>query len=296
VSNILRGNFKLVVDEKMQLSNKKLSLRVHCQLRQVSSNTPKKVYTFETKPFYVAFCAAQASNTFVKRNKDQQQLGQSKKIVKKLQNKPKRDSGLTGGPKKKLDKKDNGKVRPKKEKKTQRQKIASSTIPENNTIPTLPQNIPLSLPQSNENSNDLKSQDRKSDDDRSPMTVADINNAMMLEYNTSIAESVDSQGVGGANEKTQTRLSLIKSQANHELDHFTDSSEEETSISEEEEKTSSANGNHIKTQESVEIDQWIRRKFSTRGPTINNRSTVLEDKDLVIVVAYSDSDDDMSAT
>ncbi|ETN97522.1 C2H2-type zinc finger-containing protein, partial [Reticulomyxa filosa] len=70
VSNILRGNFKLVVDQKMQLSNKRLCLRVHCAAKQAANASQKpQPIVFETKKFHVEFTGAQGSNALVKSSK-----------------------------------------------------------------------------------------------------------------------------------------------------------------------------------------------------------------------------------
>ncbi|ETO02886.1 hypothetical protein RFI_34527 [Reticulomyxa filosa] len=150
---------------------------------------------------------------------------------------------------------------------------------------------PLSLPQSSENSGDIKAPETKSDDERNQLA----NKHLPLADNISAAESVGSQDMDDTN-GTQPRLSLIKSKhdENNQPADYTDSSEEEEINSGDEQAVDSPDSpvHHPRTQESVEIDRLMKRKFSTRGPAFNNHSTVLEDPDLVIVVGYSDSDEE----
>jgi len=155
----------------------------------------------------------------------------------------------------------------------------------------------LPLAQSNENSGDLKAPETKSDDDKSPL----MNKPLPLVDGHSGADSDASNEEEMINTNVQTRLSLIKSmhkETENKPATYTDSSEEEEELDSnsrdepEMEIVDSPTDGHAKTQESMEIDRLMKRKFSTRAPNVAGNSAVLEDADLVIIVGYSDSEDD----
>ncbi|ETO20255.1 hypothetical protein RFI_16960 [Reticulomyxa filosa] len=297
VSNILRGNFKLVVDQKMQLSNKRLCLRVHCAAKQAANASQKpQPIVFETKKFHVEFTGAQGSNALVKSSKSPNATKVDTKTkvktdaTKKVPKDPNRKIGASSQSKKnkasnKTSAKNIQEHNPKEEKKDTSSQLTVYKV--NN------HSQPLSLPQSSENSGDIKAPETKSDDERNQLA----NKHLPLADNISAAESVGSQDMDDTN-GTQPRLSLIKSKhdENNQPADYTDSSEEEEINSGDEQAVDSPDSpvHHPRTQESVEIDRLMKRKFSTRGPAFNNHSTVLEDPDLVIVVGYSDSDEETS--
>jgi len=81
VNDIFRGHFKLVVDEKMQLSNKSLCLRLRCRAKPITS--PKNTwFQFETITFHIEFGVPGAPNSFVK-TKTQTQLENANLVKKK---------------------------------------------------------------------------------------------------------------------------------------------------------------------------------------------------------------------
>ncbi|ETO29617.1 hypothetical protein RFI_07504, partial [Reticulomyxa filosa] len=268
VNNILRGNFKLVVDAKMRLSNKRLRLRVHCRGKPPG---PQNTYSFETKQFYIEFGATPgAMASSVGNSKDQHQVlspQKAKQSASKRQHKVETTSKV--------------------HKKKQEQKGNKNGGLNLNAKKKHIQNKIFVHFQWRAESTEIKN-----DEDKVPLGTKPLQGDGHIP-----TDEFDSEDMGAGNAAGKVRLSLVKSE--HKDDDFrpsdvTDSSEEADDISDEEkdENSDSPVVAHATTQESIEIYRLMKRKFSTRAPSTNNSSTVLDDPDLVIVVGYSDSEDE----